>query len=83
MKSDSSRQQQSVKNLSDSFKKAGPYINISYVLIASIAMLGALGWWIDQRSGTEPLFIITGIFAGFFLGMYNLFQVLKKLEKKG
>jgi len=81
MRSDPSRQQ-SIKNLSDSFKKAGPYINISYVLIASIAMLGALGWWVDQRSGTAPLFFITGVLAGFFLGMYNLFQVLKKLEKK-
>ena len=83
MKSDSSSRQQAIKNLSDSFNKAGPYINISYVLIASIAMLGALGWWIDKRSGTEPLFIITGIFAGFFLGLYNLFHVLKNLEKKG
>ena len=65
-----------------SMRKAAPYISISYVLIASIGMLGALGWWLDGRLSTQPLLIILGVLGGFFLGLYNLFKVVKKLEKQ-
>jgi F0F1-type ATP synthase assembly protein I len=71
-----------IKSLADSYKKALPYINISYVLFGSIAMLGALGWWIDKHSGSTPLFFIIGVLSGFFLGLYNLFKVIKRLEKR-
>ena len=70
------------KGASESFRKAAPYFNIAYVLMASILMLAALGWWLDDYFSTRPIFIIIGIIGGLFLGLYNLFQMLKKLEKK-
>lgn len=78
-KSDSSSQ---LKNATGSFQKAAPYINISYVLLASMAMLGALGWWMDDSFATKPLFTVFGIIGGLFLGLYNLFKVVKNLEKQ-
>jgi F0F1-type ATP synthase assembly protein I len=82
MSSDMPKDPLPIRSLANSYKKAQPYINISYVLIGSIAMLGALGWWIDRRSGSTPLFFIIGVLSGFFLGLYNLFKVIKRLEKR-
>jgi len=71
-----------IKGAAASFQRAAPYINISYVLIASIAMLGAIGWWVDKKISSSPAFFIVGVLGGFFLGLYNLFKVVKKLESQ-
>ena len=71
-----------IKDAAGSVQKAGPYINIAYMLIASIAMVGALGWWLDSVFEIFPALTVSGILAGFFLGMYSLFKMIKKLEKK-
>jgi F0F1-type ATP synthase assembly protein I len=72
----------SIKGAASSYQKAAPYINISYVLIASIAMLGGIGWWLDSNFASSPVFFIFGILGGLFLGFYNLFKVVKKLENR-
>jgi F0F1-type ATP synthase assembly protein I len=80
MKSAKSDDSSQLRGVTGSFQKAAPYINISYVLIASIAMLGLLGWWMDKQFMTKPLFTVSGILGGLFLGLYNLFKVIKKME---
>ena len=58
-------------NLSEvakSFRKAQPYINITYILIGSIAMFGIIGWFLDEKLNTTPGLSITGIFLGLFVG---------------
>jgi F0F1-type ATP synthase assembly protein I len=82
MKPANSKNQSQLKGVAGSFQKAAPYINISYVLIASMAMLGALGWWLDQEFMTRPLLTVLGILFGLFLGLYNLFKVISKMEKE-
>ncbi len=82
MESKDSKRISPIKGAATSFQKAAPYINISYVLIASIAMLGAIGWWVDKNIKSSPVFFIIGVLGGFFLGLYNLFKVVKKLESQ-
>ena len=82
MKSVKSGGSSQLKNAANSFLKAAPYINISYVLIGSIAMFGLLGWWLDEHLLTRPLLTVFGILGGLFLGLYNLFKVIRKLDKK-
>jgi F0F1-type ATP synthase assembly protein I len=82
MKSVKSNDSSQFKGAASSFQKAAPYINISYVLIGSIAMLGGLGWWLDSYFLTKPVLTVFGILGGLFLGLYNMFIVIKKLDKK-
>ncbi len=81
MKSAKSDGPSQLRGAASSFQKAAPYINISYVLIASMAMLGILGWWLDDQFLTKPLLTVLGILGGLFLGLYNLYTVVKKLGK--
>jgi F0F1-type ATP synthase assembly protein I len=69
------------KRAAHSFQKAAPFINIAYVLIASIVMMGAAGWWLDYIFETKPLLTVFGILGGLFLGLYHLYKVVKKMEK--
>lgn len=82
MESKDSDRVSSIKGAAASFQKAAPYINISYVLIASIALLGGIGWWVDKYFTSSPLFFVLGVLGGLFLGLYNLFKVVKKLENQ-
>ena len=82
MKSEKSDDSSQLRGAASSLKKAAPYINISYVLIASMAMFGALGWWLDDQFLTKPLLTVSGILGGLFLGFYHLYKVISKLEKE-
>ena len=74
-------QELQVSNLSIAYRKAAPYLNLVYVLIASIFMLGALGWYSDRFFQTKPIFTVLGIFVGLGIGFYSFFKSLKQLEK--
>ena len=82
MREEKSDQSSQLQGAAGSFQKAAPYINISYVLLASIAMLGALGWWMDDYFMTKPLLTVLGILGGLFLGFFNLYKVISKLDKE-
>jgi len=67
-------------DLASAYRKAAPYINISYILISSIILFGFAGWWIDGKLLTKPVFFIVGLFVGLGVGFYSFFKTLKKLE---
>lgn len=35
---------------------------------------GGLGFWLDKKYHTSPWFLITGVIAGFMLGMYIVWR---------
>ncbi len=65
------------------YRKAAPYINATYVFISSILLFAFIGWWIDKKMQSAPLFIIIGLFVGLGLGFYSFIKTVQKLEKKG
>jgi len=45
--------------------------------IAFCILLGiALGWWVDEKLGTKPLFIIAGLLLGLASAGYSLYRFL-------
>ena len=64
------------------FKKAEPYLNISYTLLGAIALFGYIGHRFDERLGVHPYLMLIGILVGLALGYYNMIKVIHSLEKK-
>ena len=71
-----------ISGIASAYKKAIPYLNLVYVLIASILMIGALGWFADLYFETRPAFTLIGILVGLGVGIYGFFKSLKQLEEK-
>ncbi|MHC4469465.1 MAG: AtpZ/AtpI family protein [Planctomycetota bacterium] len=52
------------------------YSGAGMQLFVAIGLFTLLGWWIDSRSGTSPIFLILGTFLGFGVGFYTLYKEL-------
>ncbi len=57
-------------------------MNMAYVMIGSILILGFLGHYLDKKLHTSPLLLLVGVFLGFGLSIYNLIKVIKESERK-
>ncbi len=64
------------------FQAAAPYLNMAYVMIGSILILGYLGYYLDKKLQTSPFLLLVGVFLGFGLSIYNLIKVIKETERK-
>jgi F0F1-type ATP synthase assembly protein I len=64
--------QRSVKSLQETASRAGPVAAASYGLIGAILLLGGIGYAIDRWQGTDPWFLVGGLFLGVVVGMYEL-----------
>ena len=70
--------------------RRGPRQNADYVRFAGAGLqfaltflaLGALGWWLDGRLGTEPWLMILGILLGAAGAFYSLVKRLGPVESK-
>ncbi len=68
------------KEVNSSFSKAGPYLSIVYFFMASILILGFIGYKADQYFNFDFVFLLTGLFSGFALGFYNMYKVISGLN---
>ena len=59
-----------------------PYLSLGSQLTVTILIIGAVGWWLDQRFGTSPMWIVVCLIIGVFIGMYNLLRTLSALSKR-
>lgn len=54
----------------------GRYSGYGLTLGLSIALFAWLGLKLDEKLGTEPLFVLLGTFAGFGGGFYRMYHEL-------
>ena len=61
--------------LSQVLSQAAPYMGASWVLTAGLVLGGLGGLWLDEKLGTEPWLLLTGLLAGFVVGMLEVARV--------
>lgn len=65
-----------LKTLQGNVESAGPAVAASYTLIGAICLLGGIGYALDVRYGTAPMFVVTGLVLGVVVGLYHLAKIL-------
>lgn len=66
-------------------RRPSPYFLVAfdfgYTLLAAVVLFGGLGWWLDGRVGTAPLFLIAGILLGLAVAFSSLLRRLNAMAK--
>ena len=70
--------ERSFQRLQENVRRSGPAMMAGYTLIASILLLGGLGYVIDQWRSTFPWFFLGGLFLGLIVGFYELAKTVFK-----
>jgi len=65
--------------LPDGKPPGGEFLTAGLELGVTVLILVLVGWWMDGKLGTSPLFILLGCFIGIVGG---LFRLVKKATRK-
>ncbi len=72
----------SLESLSDAYRKMAPYLNIGYVMTASVVLFTFLGYYLDKHWETRPWLTVAGATVGVVVGFYQFFKIVLGLEKR-
>ncbi|WP_170142927.1 AtpZ/AtpI family protein [Thermosporothrix hazakensis] len=50
---------------------------LGFTIAIPIALLALLGYWVDGRFHTAPLFILLGLLLGLISGIFGAYRLLK------
>ena len=64
--------------------QGGDMMGVGLGFAASILLFFFLGRWLDERLGTEPWLLITGVFVGLSAGFWSMYRrlVVEPAQKK-
>ena len=60
----------------DDWADIGPYVGHGITVVVAMLLFGGLGWWVDGKIGTLPLFLVLGVFIGAAAAFYSVYQQL-------
>ncbi len=66
----------SLRYMQETLRKSGPAAVAGYTLLASILVLGGIGYALDIWRGTSPWFLIAGLFLGIIVGFLELAKII-------
>lgn len=70
------------RSAAEDFAEIGPYVGHGITVVVAMLLFGGLGWWVDGKIGTLPLFLILGVFVGAAAAFYSVYQqVIVEPEK--
>ena len=61
----------------------GRYAGLGLQFAASLALFGAIGWWVDRRLSTRPWIFILGLFGGAALAFVSLLRAVPSPNHPG
>lgn len=61
---------------------ASHFAGMGLQLAASIFLFLYLGKWVDGKLGTEPAFLIVGVFVGAAAGFYAMIRALRSVPRQ-
>jgi len=64
------------------FREVGPYMTLGIQLAAAIIIFFLIGWWLDTRYATSPVFKLVGLLVGSVGGMIKFLKSAVELGKK-
>jgi ATP synthase protein I len=64
------------------FRSLGPLLGSGIQLAASVIIMFFIGRWLDDRCGTTPWLMVTGIFIGIGAGLTSFIRTVNEMEKK-
>ncbi len=56
--------------------------DLPFAFAGPIVVGGFIGYWLDQRFASKPLFLVVLGILGFYAGLRSLFSRLKEFEQK-
>ncbi len=69
----------------DSMREIGPYFDLGMRFALSIVIFAAIGFWIDKKLNTIPVFLMIGFLLGATVGFWTIYKVVylnDKMNKK-
>ena len=66
----------SLQHMQEAIRKSGPAAVAGYTLLASILVLGGIGYALDAWRGTSPWFLVAGLLLGIIVGFVELARII-------
>lgn len=66
----------SLQYMQETLRKSGPAAVAGYTLLASILVLGGIGYALDAWRGTSPWFLVAGLILGIIVGFVELAKII-------
>jgi len=63
-------------------REVGPYLDLGMRLALLMTAGVLIGYWVDRRLHTVPLFLILGFLIGAFSGFWSIYRTVYKSERK-
>jgi ATP synthase protein I len=57
-------------------REAGPYLGIGMSMALTVLLGVGVGYWIDERLSSEPIFTLAGSILGIAAGLYGFFKTV-------
>jgi len=71
-----------LSGMAEAYRKAGPYMELGIQLAASILVCVFVGYWLDGKLNTKPVFTLGGALLGMAAGFYSFFRTIAILDRK-
>jgi ATP synthase protein I len=60
----------------------GRFAGLGFQLVASIFLFLYGGQWVDRRLGTDPIFLLLGVFIGAAAAIYSMYRSLMAEQRR-